>query len=78
MEWDEWQHHQVTKEWYSFLEFLKKELQDDWANSVFTGSLEGETVQRNAFALGQVELLSRLLEISSEEILEMYSGRDDE
>lgn len=41
---------------------LKEELKESWANSSYVGELQEETIQRNAFALGQVDLLTRLIQ----------------
>jgi hypothetical protein len=58
----------MTVEWFKYLESLQKKLKDDWANSVFVGGTSDETVQRNAHAIGAVEILQVLNEVSFEEM----------
>lgn len=47
---------------------MEKQLKAEWADSVFTGATGDETLQRNAAAIGQVNLLSKLREVTLEEI----------
>jgi hypothetical protein len=58
-------------EWFKLLQSLKVEIQEDWANSLYVGETGDETLQRNAAALGQVNLISRLMQATVEEITEI-------
>jgi hypothetical protein len=60
----------MTKEWFKYLNKLSQQLKDDWATSGFVGSTSDETVQRNAHAIGAVEMLQVLQEATLEEITE--------
>ena len=60
----------MSVEWFSFLNSLKEEIKNDWTNSAFVGASADETLQRNAAAIGQADLLKRLLEASFVEIEE--------
>jgi len=60
----------MTEEWFNFLNNLREQLKEEWANSVFVGG-EGEiTLQRNSAAIGQVDLLTRLLQATVEDVAE--------
>jgi hypothetical protein len=61
----------MTKEWLKFLSNLKEEVKQDWSDSVYIGISSDETVQRNAFALGQVDIITRLLEADVKQIAEV-------
>ena len=78
MEWDNWKQDKVTKEWFKFLKILEEEVKDNWAAGNYVGGTSEETLQRNAAALGQVDLLSRLLIATVEEIEESkeYAGKE--
>jgi hypothetical protein len=54
-----------------FLLNLKEEIKKDWSDTLFIGETSDETVQRNAFALGQIDILSRLMEASVEQVVEI-------
>ncbi len=69
-EWTEWKKHPMTVEWFKFLNSLKEEIKRDWANSLYVGASADETIQRNASAIGQVDLLSRLGEAKVEDVQE--------
>ncbi|MBT9146057.1 MAG: hypothetical protein DDT42_01936 [candidate division WS2 bacterium] len=60
----------MTVEWFKFLNSLKEEIKRDWANSLYVGASADETIQRNASAIGQVDLLSRLGEAKVEDVQE--------
>ena len=72
-EWKEWKTNPQTIEWFKFLEKLREEVKEDWASNVYTGEGELETLQRNSFALGQVDLLRRLMHAEFEEVEESKS-----
>jgi hypothetical protein len=61
----------MTREWFLFLKNLREEVKEEWAKSVFVGERSEETLQRNAAAIGQVDLIARLLEAKYEEITEV-------
>jgi hypothetical protein len=69
-EWDEWKLSQTTKEWFDFLKSIREEVKDEWANSLYVGAFDSETLQRNAAALGEVNLIDRLLQAEYVEIEE--------
>lgn len=77
-EWKSWKQDKVTKEWFKFLAILEEELKDNWAAGVYVGAVSEETLQRNAAAIGQAELLGRLANATVEEIEESkeYGGKD--
>jgi hypothetical protein len=60
----------MTKEWFKYLKSLSSKLKDDWASSGFVGSTSDETIQRNAHAIGAVDILQVLQEATLEEITE--------
>jgi hypothetical protein len=70
-EWAEWKQHRVTEEWFKFLDNLREELKEDWANSSFVGEVDTETLQRNSYHLGQAALLKRLKEATVVEMEEL-------
>jgi hypothetical protein len=61
----------MTKEWFQFLISLREEVKEGWATSIYVGATAEETLQRNAAAIGQVDLLSRLLEAKVSDIDEV-------
>lgn len=61
-EWDEWKRHPVTQEFLDYLARLRERVKEEWAGSAYTGALDSETIQRNAAAIGQVELLKALMD----------------
>lgn len=76
-EWREWKLHPVTVEWFKFLASEKSKVKEEWANSIFVGDSIDLTIQRNAHALGQIDMLKRLEEATVEEIEEdMYDNRE--
>ena len=67
-EWEEWVLLPVTKEFFDYLTRNRERLKEEWASSIYTGPDETETLQRNAAAIGQVNLLKELLDMSYEEL----------
>lgn len=67
-EWDEWRSHPVTQEFFRYLKKLREEVKEEWANSTYVGAYDGETIQRNAAAIGQVNLLQALIETRQEDL----------
>ena len=68
-EWAEWKQHPTTQ---IFRELLRKRLgerQDDWVNGNFV------TLERNAKAIGEVQVLKAILELTSDEV---NQGMNDE
>jgi hypothetical protein len=75
-EWTEWKLHPMTQEWFKLLTALREQCKEDWAQSLYVGELEGESLQRNAGALGQVYVLTKLQHINYEEMVEtLYDNR---
>lgn len=70
-EWVEWRLQTQTIEFFKFLRNLKEYTKEEWASSVFTGPTSEETLQRNASALGEIHVLTRLLEVEYEQIEEI-------
>lgn len=73
-EWQEWIKNPTTQEWFKFLSALREEIKEEWADSVYVGAVGEETLQRNASAIGQVDLLKRLQEATVEEMTETTYG----
>ena len=69
-EWQQWLQNPVTKEWFKYLKLRREKVKEEWASSVYVGSFD-ETVQRNAHALGEVELLQELYNLEFEDVLEI-------
>ena len=69
--WTEWLQHPITKEWWDFMSNLKEDLKESWASQLYVGISQEETIQRNSFALGQVDLLTRLLQADIENMKEL-------
>lgn len=69
-EWKEWKANPQTSEFFQFLARLREEIKEDWAQSYYVGESDSETVQRNAAALGQVDLLGRLQYVTFESVEE--------
>lgn len=67
-EWDEWKRHPVTQEFMDYLKNLREKAKEEWAVGSYVGGLDSETLQRNAAALGHVDLLKALLETEYEDI----------
>lgn len=68
-DWSSWLEHPMTK---IFRELLRKRMgirKDDWVAGCFT------TLEMNAKALGEVQVLQAILELSAEEVNE---GMSDE
>lgn len=66
----EWKQHPATDRFFKFLSRTRENIKEEWANSMYTGAETDETLQRNASALGQVQLLKLLDEVSFDEIEE--------
>ena len=70
LEWQEWVQNPVTKEFFEFLNRSREKIKEEWALSIYTGASDVETLQRNAAAIGQVNLLKELVEIEFERLEE--------
>jgi hypothetical protein len=55
--WKEWKQNPTTKEFLLLIQHKLDELKEDWVNRQFVTETE------NAFALGQTDVLARLLEV---------------
>lgn len=73
-EWQEWIKNPTTQEWFKFLTALREEIKEEWSSGVYVGAVGEETLQRNASAIGQVDLLKRLQEATVEEMTETTYG----
>lgn len=58
----------MTVEWFKFQGKLLEDIKNNWIESIYVGASVDETIQRNAAALGQADLLKRLLEADYMEI----------
>ena len=59
------------------LQSLHKQLASDWSNSAFVGETADLTIQLNAHAIGQADLINKLLDTNLEEIENtIYENRD--
>jgi len=67
-EFDEWLKIPATIEFFKALEKTRADTLEDWASSRFVGALDSETIQKNAYALGEVTMLRKVLDITLEEI----------
>lgn len=61
VEFQEWRAHPTTQEFFKILGQIDKSIQDDWAARVFLGATAEETAQRNNFALGQIDMVRKIL-----------------
>lgn len=57
----EWRTHEVTVAYLHFLAMWRESLKDQWAHRVF------QTHEDNLYALAQVDLLERLIELKDKE-----------
>lgn len=58
----------MTVMWFKHLALRQEQLKSDWVLSAFTGDQPYDTLQRNAAAIGQANLLKELVELDFEEI----------
>lgn len=61
----------MTKEYKQYLRSLQVQLKEEWAKSSFVGDSIDITIMRNAHAIGQVDVLEKLLETTYEEMVEV-------
>lgn len=69
-EWNEWKLMTQTQEWFEYLGKLKEGLKDGWVSNAYVSASGDETLQRNAAAIGQAQLLEDLIDTTYEEIEE--------
>jgi hypothetical protein len=70
-EWEGWKLHKVTQVLlHRFLPMAKQSLMEQWAAGQFQGEQRDEVLIRNAAALGQIEVLDRLIEMTLDEFNE--------
>lgn len=60
----------MTEQLFKNLRNRKRQIQIDWASSLYVGDTSDQTIQRNAAALGEVHAIEDLLELTFEEITE--------
>jgi len=76
-DYSEWIKHPATEEFFKFLDKVKSELLEDWSNSAFVGESADITIQRNSHALGEVEVLTKLRNLSYEDIIgTLYESKE--
>ena len=68
-EWEEWMAHPVTRAFILHLKQRRWLALEDWGRGAFMGEVPDATLQANARALGQVEILDTLSRITFEDIL---------
>ena len=74
-EYKEWLTHPVTEVWFKFLDKTRESIKEEWANSIYTGAGNDETLQRNAAAIGQANLIKLLTDAAFEDIVETVDER---
>lgn len=70
-EWQEWKHLPQTIEWFKYLRNLRELAKEEWAQAMYVSELSDESLQRNAAALGEVNLLKELIEATYESLEEV-------
>lgn len=70
-EWQEWLQVPQTSEFFTYLKNKREVIKEEWAQALYVGDVDYETIQRNAAAIGQVTLLTDLLRLEYEELEEM-------
>lgn len=63
-----WKHHPVTAQVMKVLQLWRVGILDQWAAKEFQRARPQETAEANAAALGQMELLQRILELTPADI----------
>jgi hypothetical protein len=77
-EWEEWKLNPVTQALlHQFLPAAKQSLMDQWAAGQFQDETEDCTLARNAAALGQIELIDRLKELTLEDFNDTITEEED-
>ena len=62
-EFQAWKLDPVTQEIYHLLRLWKKSLQEQWSRGVFQKETPQATAEANAAALGQIEILNKLIDL---------------
>jgi hypothetical protein len=66
----------MTREWFRFLSDYQTNLKNQWSAGLFVGATMDETIQRNAHAIGAVDLINELTEITYEDFTEsLYDNK---
>jgi hypothetical protein len=68
-QYDDWLSHPVTVRLNQYLRAKKQEFLEAWGDGRFTAESDTGTLQLNANALGQVEILTRLLDLQPDDFL---------
>lgn len=71
---EEWRAHPVTQKLFQFLRARKEGLKEQWASGRFTDVQRYGSAILNAKAIGQVELLDRLLEL---DVSDLYDQEEN-
>ena len=78
VEWEEWRLSPVTQALvHRFLPRAKQALMEQWAAGQFQGEHRDEILTRNAAALGQIELIERLMEMDMKEFNETINEESE-
>lgn len=68
VEWQEWKRNPTTIEFFASLQALRESIKEDWVSGMYTAATSDGTVQLNAKALGQVQIIDRIMETSFEDV----------
>lgn len=66
----EWRQHPVTKRFFGFLTLLRESAKEDWSREEFVGSSIEEMALKNAKALGGVQALMELRNVTLQDIID--------
>jgi hypothetical protein len=69
-----WRSQEVTQEMFKLLRAWRQALMEQWAVGVFQGETVEATALANASAIGEINLLTKLIEIDAEQIEEALNG----
>lgn len=72
----EWAHHPVTLEYLSTLKEARHDRLEAWAKGNYTHETQGGTIQVNAQAIGEVGVLTQLVD-QIEELKALETGSED-
>lgn len=67
---EEWKAHPVTRKLFGFVRGQQEALKNQWASGRFTELQRYGTAMLNAKAIGQMELLERLLELDVSDLFD--------
>ncbi len=70
-EWEAWRSNPITKAFLRFLAGLREGHKERWANGEFTHQEHFGTAIANARAIGEADMLLRIIELEYEDIKEV-------